>query len=240
VAFDGDGDRVAFVDGRGNWVDPEVVGTFLHRHLSPASRPLVASVDASGRCEQFAAAVRSRVGGRFVQTKMRQTGAVVGFEGSGHYYLSRWGPSSDGILVACVLADLLARAGVTLGSLADDFGPIFRANKAIEFVSRRTAARSYAAIRQALGGRALEPPLDGTEVRVGAGRVLFRLSNTQPAIRVMLEAVVRSGLEDLQRFLEEILQAASTREPSPPSDLKTSRKLSMGISARHEFGTHRQ
>ncbi|MFZ1023397.1 MAG: hypothetical protein WAN87_04615 [Thermoplasmata archaeon] len=188
-------------------MEPEVIGTFLHRHLSPPSRPLVASMDASGRCEQYTSIARCRVGGRFVQARMRQTGAVVGFEGSGHYYLSRWGPSSDGILVACVLADLLMRARVTLSSLVGDFGSIFRANGAIEFISRTMAAQTYAAIRETLGGRTFEPALEGTEVRLAAGRVLFRLSNTQPAIRITLEASKRPGLADLQRFLKEVLQA---------------------------------
>jgi phosphomannomutase / phosphoglucomutase len=198
VTFDGDGDRVAFVDRRGRWVEPEVVAIFLHRNLASEGQPLVASVDASFRCEGVLPTVRSRVGSRFVLSMIRRSRAVVGLEGSGHYYLPRLDPNSDGILVACVLAGLLERSGQRLDRLADQFGPIFRENRIVPFSSRPEAVLAYNAIRRELPKRSTEVGLDGITLRSSSGRLLFRLSNTQPVIRATLEASERPGLKRLR------------------------------------------
>jgi phosphomannomutase len=201
ATFDGDGDRVAFVDGSARWVEPEVVATFLHRQLSPPTKPLVASVDASLRCEQVVPTIRSPVGSRYVLDRMKHSGAVIGFEGSGHFYLPKLDPNSDGVLVACVLAALLERTGRSLDELVEEFGPIFRESRALSFRSRSEALLAYDALCRQNAGEMLEPGVDGVLLRAECGTILLRVSNTQPVIRVTLEAGDRSGLRRLRRSL---------------------------------------
>jgi phosphomannomutase len=203
VTFDGDGDRVAFVDSRGRWVEPEVTALFLYRHLSPRTRPLVASVDASVRCEAKAPIVRSRVGGRFVLRKMQESGAVVGFERSCHYYLKDLDRNSDGVLVACEFAHWLDRTGSTAERLVDAFGPIIRETATYAFETRAEAARAFRWLRRRLareGGRSGR--IEGFRVCREGGSVLFRLSNTQPAIRAVIEADDEHRLESVRSELD--------------------------------------
>ncbi len=198
VAFDGDGDRVVFVDERGRWVEPEVIAALLHHGLSPPSRPLVASVDASQRCESRVPTVRSRVGSRYVSATMRRYKAVVGFEASSHFYLHRWGPNSDGILTACVVSHLLDQAKTSLGQLSRAFGPIVRDSELIEFSSRAEADRHF---RWLLTGLDPVPErgMDGAIYHLPEGSVLLRRSNTQAAIRVTLESKSGRRLARLRR-----------------------------------------
>lgn len=214
VAFDGDGDRVTFVDEHGRWVEPEVIGAFLHRHLSPPGRPLVASVDASQRCESSAPTVRSRVGSRYVSATMRRHRSVVGFEASSHYYLDHWGPNSDGILVACVVCHLLEQERTSLGELGRAFGPIVRNRQLVSFETRAEALRTYRHLAASLGRR-LEEGIDGFLFRSPHGAVHFRLSNTQPAIRVLLEVNPGHRLSDLRRVWAR-MAAISTRSRHRP------------------------
>jgi phosphoglucosamine mutase len=201
VAFDGDGDRVVFVDERGRWVEPEVIGAFLHRYLSPAGRPLVVSVDASQRCEAVVPTVRSRVGSRYVSAAMRRHRSAVGLEPSSHYYLAAWGPNSDGILTACVVTHLLEQQNTSLGQLARAFGPVVRDRSEIHFGSRTEAARRLRALTTQMGAR-LEKGIDGFVFRAPQGSVLLRLSNTQPTIRILLEPSRGDRLDELRRAWE--------------------------------------
>ena len=203
VAFDGDGDRVVFVDERGEWVEPEVIGMFLHRALSTGNRPLVASVDASQRCETTTPTVRSRVGGRYITAAMRRHRTTVGFEASSHFYLSRWGPNSDGILTACVVSHLLDRERTSLRRLGREFGPIVRERQLVHFRTRAEALGRYREMAERHAHR-LEKGIDGFVLRVAEGSVLIRPSNTQPTIRIVLEPNPGRSLTTLRGKWEEI------------------------------------
>ncbi|MFZ0890934.1 MAG: hypothetical protein WB778_01930 [Thermoplasmata archaeon] len=211
VTFDGDGDRVAFVDRRGRSVEPEVIAIFLQGQLVKSDKPLVASVDASSRCEGKVRIVRSRVGSRYVLSAMRKSRAIVGFESSGHYYLPEWDPNSDGILIACVVADLLSRTGRKLDELVDEFGPIFRKTRGIAFRSQEEAMRCYDALRRRMAQRGVKPGIDGISLRTASGAVHWRVSNTQPTIRFTLEATSKGGLKKLEQFSKELLLQPSLR-----------------------------
>ncbi len=207
VAFDGDGDRVVFVDEGGHWVEPEVIGTFLHHCLSSPGRPLVASADASQRCESEAPTVRSRVGSRYLTATMRRHRSEVGFEASSHFYLRRWGPNSDGILTACVVADLLDRRRTTLGRLRRSFGPIVRDRQVLDFPSRLAARRHVRELIAALRPTP-ERGIDGHLLRTAEGTVLFRLSNTQPSVRLTFEPRAGGSLAALRRTWARAVRSA--------------------------------
>lgn len=214
VAFDGDGDRVAFVDEGGDWVEPEVVGTFLHRTLSAADRPLVASADASQRCETKTPTVRSRVGGRYITAAMRRHRSTVGFEASSHFYLSRWGPNSDGILTACVVGHLLDRERTSLRRLRREFGPIVRERQLVHFRTRTEALGRYRELAETHSDR-LEKGIDGVVFRVAEGSVLMRPSNTQPTIRIVLEPNPGRSLTTLRGKWEEVAGDLRAETSSP-------------------------
>lgn len=187
ITLDGDGDRVLFVDETGRRLEAEMVGNFLHKGLSGRGQPLVATVDASYRCEHHAKVVRTRVGGRFVAQTMIQSGSQVGFEVSSHFYLSKLAPDSDGLLTACVMLSLLSRLGRRPSRLRRDFGDIFRSSTTIPFMNLASARAGYRRICSEWNGKSIICP-DGAYLQLAGTRTHLRISNTQPILRLTLES----------------------------------------------------
>ncbi|MDG6913395.1 MAG: hypothetical protein JRN35_10000 [Nitrososphaerota archaeon] len=206
ITFDGDGDRVLFVDERGRRLDPEMVACFLHQGLSGPGQPLVATVDASYRCEEFTKVVRSKVGGRFVTQSLARRGGNVGFEVSSHFYLTDLAPDSDGLLTACVLLSLLADANYRPSQLRKTFGEIFRSTAVFPFANTKLAIENYRRIRDRWDEKT-EPSPDGIYLLLGPVRALLRPSNTQPILRLSVEASSKRELEHyVQKFQEALLR----------------------------------
>jgi phosphoglucosamine mutase len=209
VTFDGDGDRVLFVDGRGLPIEPEAVGLLLHRRFSPARRPLVATVDMSRRLDSLASVVRARVGGRYILAAMRRAHAEVGAESSAHFYLGGYGPSSDGILVALLVADLHARSPREFDRAIADVGPIVRTTLNRRYSSDARADVAFSRARRAVQGRT-RWVLDCLDVDVAEGRCLLRRSRTEPVVRAALEARTSADLKRLVHRVEPWLPAAES------------------------------
>jgi phosphomannomutase len=200
ITFDGDGDRVLFVDENGALVDAEAVAFFLHRSLSPAGKPLVATVDASQRLESLAKVVRSPVGSRSLLKTMERCGARVGFETSSHYILRDHASDSDGALVACVLTDLLASTGKKLSEVQQEFGKLYRTSEALEFASMELAKDGYDRLSR-IFSKCARPTIDGFLISRQDGYCLIRRSNTQPLVRMSFESNSEEQLGSIVRFV---------------------------------------
>lgn len=199
--FDGDGDRLLVVAASGKPVPPEVIAGLLHDELAPRGSPLVASLDASSRCEQFWRVSRSRVGARYVVETMRQRGATVGFEPSGHFYLRRFGLDSDGLL--CAIRLIGALGSRNLDRITREFGPIHRRATNLVFHQDSQLQLAWKRLRSGEFG-SVRPALDGVYLDVAAGRYLVRRSNTQPALRFLAEGKDGAQIERLDRLLKGI------------------------------------
>ncbi|MGD0250198.1 MAG: hypothetical protein ABSB97_04850 [Thermoplasmata archaeon] len=216
ATFDGDGDRVLFVDGAGKYVEPELVALLLYRRRLSSDGVLVASVDASRRLDQFARVRRSRVGTRFVIEAMRREKAEVGVEASSHIYLGREYESSDGIRVAVELARMLDADSGAVERLRSEVGPIVRATGALTFADFKGAGRAYDLLRQTVSQSGTRS-IDGFLVLGDLGDCLIRKSNTQPSVRFALEAESEADLHRLARATAEWAgKVARTLKPSAP------------------------
>lgn len=124
LAFDGDGDRVAFVDDQGvaltaeeaTWIMLESLGNGL------ADEKFVYDLKFSDclakRAEEFGAeAMGERSGHAFIRSRMLESGAIFGAEISGHYFFRALGGGDDGLFAACWLIDYLAHSGRSLSEL---------------------------------------------------------------------------------------------------------------------------
>jgi phosphomannomutase len=211
-AFDGDGDRCVILDEGGRRAEPEVVGLLLHSAFATARSPIVASVDASRTLERHVRTVRSRVGSRFVARTMRRTGAEVGVEPSGHYYVRRYGTDSDGILIACLVAHALGTQGIGLGAIARRFGKIYRGTRTVDFPRMADARLAYRRMVQRLGKRA-RTGLDGFTVNFPQGWCLVRPSNTQPSIRFAYEATRSRAFRPVEQATDRIVRLCQPANP---------------------------
>src|SRR5581483_6991886 len=147
--------------------------------------------------------VRARVGHSFIKQVMAETGAVFGGEHSAHYYFRDNYRADSGIIAAMMVLEQLSRAGVPLSELRKPFeryaasGEINRRVDEPAAVIDRVAEHFEAVARDATQDR-----LDGLTVDLGDWWFNLRPSNTEPLLRLNLEAPDR---EACTRHTDEVL-----------------------------------
>jgi phosphomannomutase/phosphoglucomutase len=210
LAFDGDADRIGVVDrsGRVVWGD-ELLVVFARDIL--ASRPgaiIVSEVKCSQRLFDDIAArggqgIMWKAGHSLLKAKMRETGAVLGGEMSGHmFFADRYFGYDDAIYAACRLLEILARDGRSLGAILADLPPAFATPEIrVDCPEDRkflVAERAREHFRQ--GHDVID--VDGVRVRFAEGWGLVRASNTQPILVLRVEARTPQRLEEYRRVVE--------------------------------------
>jgi phosphoglucosamine mutase len=187
VAFDGDGDRAIFVDGRGEVVDGDAVLLMCGRQLQREGRlkgeAIVATVMSNIGLELALRSagidlVRCAVGDKYVMEEMLARDLSLGGEQSGHIIFSDYLFTGDGLCTALNVLRTVALTGRTLDDLADDLTtyPQVLLNVRVREKADLAAVPAIAAV------------IARAEARVaGHGRLLVRYSGTEPLLRVMLE-----------------------------------------------------
>jgi len=195
VAFDGDADRAIFVDETGEPISSDRVTALLARprlHREPGGRVLydlrssrmtAEAIEAAGGVPEMC-----RVGHSFFKARMRETGAIFGGELSGHFYF-RFSPTlvaDDGLAAFVAMLDVLAEEGQPLSAL---IAPLCRYAASGE-ISRRVEdpVGLMAAIEREHAGAPEISHLDGLLVRYPDWWFNLRPSNTEPVLRLNLEA----------------------------------------------------
>ncbi|HEY8492405.1 MAG TPA: phosphomannomutase/phosphoglucomutase [Myxococcota bacterium] len=195
VAFDGDADRAMFVDEHGEPVPADLMTGVLARALlrrHPGGRVLYDLRSSRATAEAISEAggvpEMCRVGHAFIKAQMRETGALFAGELSGHFYF-RFSPQlvhDDGVAAFVALLDVLAEEGKPLSELV---APLRRYVASGE-INRRVADLPglLAALEADHAGRAEISKLDGLLVRYPDWWFNVRPSNTEPVVRLNLEA----------------------------------------------------
>jgi phosphomannomutase len=211
VAFDGDADRAFFIDDRvrplhGSTVTAMAARWFLERepggsvvHNLICSRAVPETIRAAG-----GTAVRTRVGHSYIKTVMAETGAVFGGEHSGHYYFRDHYRADSGILAMLVLLRLLAD-DAPLSRARLPFEPYVQSgeiNLTVEDPSRATEA-------VALAFPGSQDRLDGLTVSLGDRWFNLRPSNTEPVLRLNVEAPTRSEVDELVGSVTDVVHGVA-------------------------------
>jgi len=210
LAFDGDADRLLAVDERGELVDGDQLIALFARDLRErgelvGNRVVVTVMSNLGfrlaMDEQGIEVVETPVGDRHVLEALARTSSSLGGEQSGHIVFADRATTGDGVLSGVQLVDLVGRTQTPLSTLAagvmDRLPQVLR-NVRLEH--RRdditeAIAGEIAAVEQSLGAR---------------GRVLIRLSGTEPLVRVMVEAPTLEQAEEAAGNLAAaVIQACS-------------------------------
>jgi len=187
IAFDGDGDRVMMVDAEGNPVDGDELLYIMTLDLyergmleGGVAGTLMSNLGLElALRERDIPFIRAKVGDRYVMAELQQRGWTLGGESSGHLVCLRHTTTGDGIIAALQVLRALRMSGKTLA----------QACKGMQKCPQKLINVRY----QNSGGSPLESPalksaVVDAEGRLGeSGRVLLRLSGTEPVIRVMVE-----------------------------------------------------
>ncbi len=205
LAFDGDADRVFLVDERaepvsGSLTTALVASSMLEKH--PGSTVLYncicSRVVPEVISEKGGVGLRTKVGHSFIKQVMAETGAVFGGEHSGHYYFRENYRADSGIIAALVVLEVLSRAGVPLSELLAPFRRYADSGELNTTVPDPAATvEALAAEVEAAGGAlGTADRLDGLTVDRGEWWYNVRPSNTEPLLRLNVEAPDVASLKD--------------------------------------------
>jgi phosphomannomutase len=216
VAFDGDADRAVFVDEEGEPIPSDLVTALLARRALRrhpggivlydlrSSRVTAEEIEAAGGIPQMC-----RVGHSFVKAQMREVGAVFAGELSGHFYF-RFSPTlvaDDGIAAFMALLDVLATEGQPLSKLVAPlrrYSPSGEINRRVENIPGILSA-----IEAEHAGAAEISHLDGLLVRYPDWWFNLRPSNTEPVLRLNLEADSEARMVELRDSLLARIEAGA-------------------------------
>ncbi len=194
LAFDGDADRVFLVDERGGVLSGStttalVAASLLDRH--PGETVLFNLICSRAVPEVIAehggVGVRTRVGHSFIKQVMAQTGAIFGGEHSGHYYYRDNFRADSGVITALIVLELLSHGTEPLSTVSAPFQRYAASGEHNSPVE--DPARVLARVRERLiGDGVVIDELDGLTADLGSWWFNLRPSNTEPLLRVNVEA----------------------------------------------------
>jgi phosphomannomutase len=213
LAFDGDADRVFLVDDLGQPVSGSTTTAMVAKFMLEKypGETIVYNLICSHAVpeiirENGGTPVRTRVGHSFIKQVMAETGAIFGGEHSAHYYFrDNWRADSGSIAALCVL-ELLSRANVPLSEFRKPFERYVQSGEINSRVSDPLAviekvAEAYRTCEQ--------DRVDGLTVECGDWWFNLRPSNTEPLLRLNLEA---KTVEACEAHTAEVLALIRTEE----------------------------
>ncbi|MFQ5352054.1 MAG: phosphomannomutase/phosphoglucomutase [Candidatus Binatia bacterium] len=211
IAFDGDADRVGVVDSEGRimWGD-EMLVVFARDILdSNPGATVVSEVKCSQRLYDDVEArggtgIMWKAGHSLLKAKMRETGALLGGEMSGHlFFADRYFGFDDAIYAGARMLEILGRTGIALKDLISDL-PVTVSTPEIRVACPDSTKFELASRAKARFGELGYDfvDVDGVRVKFEHGWGLVRPSNTQPAIVLRFEADNSENLKQYRSIVE--------------------------------------
>jgi len=205
VAWDADADRCFFFDEKGVFVEGCYITALLAEKLlqengtgSVIFDPRAVWAVENTVIQANGTPLLNRCGHAFIKTRMREVAALFAGEASGHYYFQDNFYTDNGMIPFLLILEYLNTNAATLAESVDGFRSTYPVSGEINFSfeNRRHLRGAMAAIPLAIrcwGGPCTETPVDGLSVRFvsrrGSWRFNLRESNTEPLLRLNVEAV---------------------------------------------------
>ena len=208
LAFDGDADRLLAVDENGKVVDGDQIMAIVGKHMREKGRlrndTIVVTVMSNlgfflfGERENIHIE-KTKVGDRYVLERMREIGANLGGEQSGHIIFLDENTTGDGLLSALHLLEVMVETKKPLSELSQVMTVLPQALVNAKVPNhRKEHYMEYPEIAEAI--KKLEDDF------AGEGRVLIRPSGTEPKVRAMIEGKDRDRIEQEARKLADLIQ----------------------------------
>lgn len=218
VIFDGDADRVMFVDDKGRFIRPDLMIAVLAEYfIKEKGRKgnVLQDIRTSKSVSEYITKLGSnmhmwRVGRAYAALKLREIDGIFGGELAGHYYFKDFYYSDSGVLAATLILGIVAdlkRNHKTLSSLIDEINTYANSGEINFKISRKDEAME--AIREYF--TAQEPTVaffdfDGYRIEFNDWWFNIRPSNTEPYLRFIAEAKSETLLAEKIKIAEEIIR----------------------------------
>ena len=210
IAWDGDADRCFFVDGDGEFISGDFITALLAEAFlrKTPGAAIVYDVRASHAVKDTVAAhggraLMNRVGHAFFKKRMREENAVFGGEVTGHYYFRENFFADNGFIPALLILELMSARRQTLRELLAPFRKRYfisgEINTALDDHRLVADRLDHLAVRYADGHLYR---MDGVSVEYATWHLNVRPSNTEPLLRLNLEATTQ---EEMERRRDEVL-----------------------------------
>jgi phosphomannomutase/phosphoglucomutase len=218
LAFDGDGDRIGVVTAAGEIIWPDKLMMLFARDI--LGRNPGADIIFDVKCSRHLNSVISEFGGRpvmwktghsHIKAKLKETGALLAGEFSGHIcFAERWYGFDDALYSAARLLEIIGGEAKNAGELFAEF-PITFATPEIKVETTDDAkfdvVEQFGAVTQFGDGTVTR--IDGVRVDFPDGWGLVRASNTSPVLTLRFEADGQDALQRIQQQFKDGLQAIS-------------------------------
>lgn len=211
IAFDGDMDRVFFVDEVGKIIDSSVIASLLISHLfknkkgsvvynTPMSKIVRETIKRMG-LKGF----RERVGHSFIKSKMRKTKSDFGCENSSHFYYKDNYYSDSGMISALIICRILSDFEGTFSQMVIPFQKYAKSKE--KSIKVRDREKGMNVIEKKYGKKAKRfDKLDGITMEFKDWWFNLRKSNTEPFLRLNIEAdnelILREKLKEVTRVIK--------------------------------------
>jgi phosphomannomutase len=213
VAFDGDADRCFFVDDIGEFVPGDFVTTLLAESVlekHPGAK-IIYDVRASWAVPEAieragGVPLINRVGHAFIKHRMREEDAVFGGEVSGHYYFKEFSQADSGVVPFLLMLELISKRGRKLSEilrpLRDRYFLTGELNTPVPDVAQKLEE-----LQQRFADEGRISHLDGVSVDADEWHMNVRPSNTEPLLRLNLEARSRDLMEQKRDEVLAVIRA---------------------------------
>jgi phosphomannomutase len=211
VAFDGDGDRILFINEKGQRIHPDLIATLLiHYYFKNTGEILCTVVSSRNLKEKIKKSnnslVISKVGHTFVKEKMAMGEIIFGCEPSGHYYFRENYFIESPFIVLLKILEILSKTKKPLSELVKPFQRYYleRINFKIKNVGSRVSnimrrvEKKYKKIGKI-------SRIDGLTIEFSDWWFNIRASHTEPVIRLTIEANSKELLEQKKKELANLI-----------------------------------
>ena len=209
ICLDGDADRIAIIDNKGQVADgDQLMGLIASRWAQSGvlkGGALVATVMSNLGLERWLETQsiglhRTNVGDRYVVEAMRKGGFNLGGEQSGHIVMTDYATTGDGLLAGLQFLAALVETEKTASELASVFTPCPQVLKNVSFTKGRAPLENDKVKKEIANAQ---------KTLLGNGRLLIRVSGTEPLIRVMVESENAALLKQIVDEVSGAISAAS-------------------------------
>jgi len=204
LAFDGDADRCFLVDERGVAVNPSALTSLIaHRELKKHPGSTIIYNLISSRAvqevinENGGVGLRSRVGHSYIKQMMADSGAIFGGEHSGHFYFKDFWRADSGALAALHAIAALGESEMTMSELLAPFNRYVVSGEINSKVADTKVATDLVENTYS-SGQVSTDHLDGLTVNGDTWWFNLRPSNTEPVLRLNVEASTQAQMETVR------------------------------------------